>query len=114
MDLDCTFTHKQHPVLQDKSRPEVTTCTDFLDQYLSMLQVTLYLFIETENTPVACVGVVKPQKIIPKNPGQHLANYNKLGSLVEVKPLVEGKKIKCICVDGAMHENPSLVEVQFQ
>jgi hypothetical protein len=111
--LDSTFTHKQHPVLQDTTRPELTTHTDFLNRYSSMLQVTSYLFMETFNTPIACVGVVKPQKIIPKNPGQHAADLNSLASFVEVKPLMEGRKIECICVDGAMDENPSLAEVQF-
>ena len=112
--LDSTFTHKQHPILQDKSTPELTTRTDFLNRYSSNLQVTSYLLMETQNTPVACVGVVKPQKIIPKNPGQHSADLKKLGSFIEVKPLLEGKKIECIRVDGAMDENPSLAEVQFQ
>ena len=64
--LDSTFTHKQHAILQDKSKPELTTCPDFLNRYFSRLQVTSYLFMETQNTAVACVGVVKPQKIIPK------------------------------------------------
>ena len=41
--LDSTFTHKQHPILQDKSRLELTTGTDFVNQYSSTLQVTLYL-----------------------------------------------------------------------
>ena len=112
--LDSTFTHKQHRVLQDKSRPELTTRTDFLNRYSSTLQVTSYLFMETQNTPVVCVGVVKPQKIIPKNPGQHSADLKMLASFVEVKPLMEGKMIECVRVDGAMDENPSLVEVQFQ
>ena len=41
--LDSTFTHKQHPILQDKSRLELTTGTDFVNQYSSTLQVTLYI-----------------------------------------------------------------------
>ena len=57
--------------------------------------------------------MVKPQKIILKNPGQHAAYLNNLTSFVEVKPLMEGRKIECIRVDGAMDENPSLAEVQF-
>ena len=112
--LDSTFTHKQHPILQDKLKPELTTRTDFLNRYSSTLQVTSYLFMETKNTPVACVGVVKPQKIIPKNPAQHSADLKMLESFIEVKPLMERKEVECIRVDGAMDENPSLVEVQFQ
>ena len=112
--LDTTFTHKQHPVLQDNSNAELTTRTDFLNKYSSLLQTTSYLFMETENTPVTCVGVVKPQKIYPKHPGQHAADLNMLSSHAEVKLLMEGKKIECIRVDGAMDESPSLQEVQFQ
>ena len=35
--LDCTFTHKQHPILQDKSRLELATHTDFVNRYSRML-----------------------------------------------------------------------------
>jgi hypothetical protein len=111
--LDSTFTHKQHPVLQDVTRPELTTRTDFLNRYSSTLQVTSYLFMETCDTPVVCVGVVKPQKVIPKNPGQHATDLNNLALFSETKPLMEDKTIHCIRVDGAMDENPSLAEVQF-
>ncbi len=53
--LDSTFTHKQHPVLQHTTKPELTTHTDFLNRYSSTLQVTSYLFMETLDTPIACV-----------------------------------------------------------
>ena len=111
--LDTTFTHKQHTVLQEKLRPELTTRTDFVNRYSSVLQ-TSYLFMETENTPPTCIGVVKPQKIFPKNPGQHSADLNKLACVPESKAIFDGKKVECIRVDGAMDECPSLHEVQFQ
>ena len=72
--VDSTFTHKQHSVLQNKSKPELTTRTDFVNRYSSVLQTTSYLLMATENTPVVCIGVVKPQKVIPKHPGQHSAD----------------------------------------
>ena len=75
---------------------------------MSLLQTTSYLFIGTENTPVTCVGVVKRQKNYPKHPEQHAADLNILGSHAEVKLLMEGKKIECIRVDGAMDESPFL------
>ena len=60
--LDSTFTHKQHSVLQNKPTPELTTRRDFVNQYSSVLQTTSYLLMETDNTPVVCIGVVKPQR----------------------------------------------------
>lgn len=68
--LDSTFTHKQHSVLQNKLTPELTTRTDFVNRYSSVLQTTFYLLMETDNTPAVCIGVVKPQKVIPKHPIQ--------------------------------------------
>ena len=112
--LDSTFTHKQHSVLQNKLTPELTTRTDFVNRYSSVLQTTLYLLMGTENTPVVCTGVVKAQKIIPKHPGQHSADLKMVGSLPEYKSLFDGKKVECIWVDGTMDESPCLQEVQFQ
>ena len=112
--LDSTFTHKQHSVLQNKLTPELTTRTDFVNRYSSVLQTTSYLLMETENTPVICICVVKPQKIIPKHPGQHSADLKMVASLPEYKSLFDGKKVECIRVHGAMDESPSLQEVQFQ
>ncbi len=112
--LDSTFTHKQHSVLQNKLTPELTTRTDFVNRYSSVLQTTSYLLMETENTPVICICVVKPQKIIPKHPGQHSADLKMVASLPEYKSLFDGKKVECIRVDGTMDESPSLQEVQFQ
>ena len=112
--LDSTFTHKQHSVLQTKLTPELTTRTDFVNRYSSVLQTTSYLLMEMENTPIVCIGVVKPHKIITKHPGQHSADLKMVASLPEYKSLFEGKKVECIQVDGAMDESPSLQEVQFQ
>lgn len=108
--LDSTFTHKQHSVLQNKLTPELTTQTDFVNNYSSVLQTTSYIFMETENTPVVCVGVVKPQKVTPKHPGQHSAHLKMVTSLPEFKSLFEEKRVECVCVDGAMDESPCVQE----
>ena len=111
--LDSTYTHKQHAILQEKENPELTTRTDFVNKHSTVLQTTSCLFMATENTSEICVGVVKPQKIVPKNPAQHAADLVKLSSIPEVKPAMHGKMIECIRVDGSVDEGPSHHEVQF-
>ena len=48
--LDTTYTHKQHKILAEASNPELTTRTDYVNKYASVLQTTSYLFMGTENT----------------------------------------------------------------
>lgn len=67
----------------------------------------------TENTSNHCVGVVKPQKIIPKLPAQHAADLVKLSKFEETWPILQGKQIDCIRVDGSVDEGPAHFEVQF-
>ena len=71
--LDSTFTHKQKTVLSEKGNPELTTRTDYLNKYSSVLQTSSYMFLETNNTPIRCFGVVKAHEIFNKNPSQHSA-----------------------------------------
>lgn len=81
--------------LRHSSKPELMTHPDFVNRYSSTLLVTSYLFMESCNTPAPCVGVVKPQKIIPKNPGQHSTDLKMLGSFAEAKPSMKDEKIGC-------------------
>ena len=78
--LDSTFTHKQHKVLAEAGNPELTTRTDFLNKYTSILQTTSYMFLETESTPETCIGVVKAHKVHRKNPAQHASDLEMLPS----------------------------------
>ena len=75
--LDTTYTHKQHKILAKASIPQLTTRTDYVNKYASVLQ-TSYLFMDTENTAEICVGVVKAHQVFPKNPAQHAADLELL------------------------------------
>ena len=64
--LDTLTTNSQHPspVVQDKLI--ITTHTDYVNRYPSVLQTTSYNFAETPSSLEVCVGVVKGSKIFPK------------------------------------------------
>jgi len=109
--LDTTFTHKQHPALS--ATPEITTRTNYVNKYSSILQTTSYLFPETETTAQSAAGVVKPHVVFPKNPAQHATDILYLEQKEELKPCFENKIIDCIRVDGATDEGVSHKEVQF-
>ena len=73
--LDTLTTCKQYGAPTVEGRDVVTTRTDYVNKYPSMLQTTSYNFTATQTTQEACVGVVKaPSSIHPKNPCQHAAN----------------------------------------
>lgn len=110
--LDSTFIHKQHRVLSEAGKLELTTHTDFLKKYTSTLQTSSYMFLETESTPEICVRVVKAHNVHEKNPAEHAADLEKLEEFEETK-LVLAREIECVCVDGASDEGPSHAEVQF-
>ena len=106
-------THISNIEFFERDKPEVTSRTDFVNKHSTLLQTTSYLFMGTENTSESCVSVVKPQKIVPKNPAQHAADLEMLSSIEEVKPALHEKNIECIRVDGSVDEGPSHQEVQF-
>ena len=111
--LDTTYTHKQNKVLSISASPEVTTRTDFVNKYSSILQVSSYLIMETENTSDVCAAVVKGQALFRKNAAQHLSD---LTMLQQTNPSFKeslAKDIECIRVDGASDEGPGHEEVQF-
>ena len=114
--LDTTYTHKQHKGLQLTNSPDLTTRTDYVNKYTSLLQTTSVLFEETETTPRACVGVVKPQFVYQKSPSQHMPDLNMLQKKEDISHLLdcEGpKKIWLVMVDGAGDEGPIHNEVAF-
>ena len=110
--LDSTFTHKQHKVLSEVGKPELTTYTDFVNKYTSKLQTTSYMFLRTHTTPEVCVGVVKASLVHEKNPAQHAADLEILEKFEETCFPIS-KSIECVRVDGATDEGPSHLEVQF-
>ena len=111
--LDTTYTHKQHPIVADSANPEVTTRTDYVNKYSSILQTSSYLVPETSTTPQLAAGIVKPHIVFPKNPAQHAADLAMLQKKEEFKESLDNKAIDCIRVDGASDEGPSHHEVQF-
>lgn len=111
--LDTTYDHKHSKTITISNNPALTTRTDFVNSYPSVIQTTSYLFMETETSKQACVGVVKPHFNFPKNAAQHAADLEFLQNLPDLEPWLANKPIDCIRVDGASDEGPSHIEVQF-
>ena len=109
--LDTTFTHRQGKCITLENTPSLTTRTDFVNQYQSVIQTTSYYFMQSENTAKACVGVVKPHFTFPKNPTQHHIDLEMLEN--KIPSHLKNKSIECIRVDGATDEGPGHLEVQF-
>ena len=82
--LDTLATHNQYatPVVGET----LTTRTDYVNKYSSVLQTTSYNFTGSNTTGEMCAGVVKPAKVYPKNPAQDAADFKKLASVLELEP----------------------------
>ena len=95
----------------------LTTRTDYVNKYPSVIQTTSYNFTGTGTTPERCVGVVKAGTLHHKNPAQHAADLAMIQAEDELSSVFfhgsDPKPIDCIRVDGAMDESPSHDEVQF-
>ena len=111
--LDTTSTHKIGKSIGLQNEPTLTTRTDFVNNYKSVLQTTSYLFMETETTPTGCIGVVKAHFNYPKCPPQHMADLEMLEHDNDTNVYLKDKMIDCIRVDGAVDEGPTHVEIQF-
>ena len=97
--LDTTFTHRQGKCLTLENAPSLTTRTDFMNPYSSLLQTTSYLFMKSDTTEKACAGVVKPHFNFPKNATQLIIDLEMLES--RMPNYFDDKPIECIRVDGA-------------
>lgn len=117
--LDTLATHSKHTTPTVAGQQVLTTHTDYVNKYPSLLQTTSYNFTASKTTKEKCAGVVKAAKIYPKNPAQHFADLEMLNNSLELKsafsnPLTgQPKRIDCIRVDGAGDEGPSHEEVRF-
>ena len=117
--LDTLTTHHQYssPVVQGKEI--LTTHTDYVTPYPSVLQTISYNFSSTENTSETCAGVVKAHSLFPKNAAQHAADLEMLQHKPELATVFINpetrtiKAVECIQVDGASDEGPSHHETQF-
>ncbi len=82
--LDTLATHRLHrsPVVQGKEI--LTTHTDFVTSYPSVLQTSSYNFTASKTTGEICAGVVKGAGVFPKNPAQHAADLSMLESVSSI------------------------------
>ena len=69
--LDTLATHSKHGTPTVTQQEILTTHTDYVNRYPSILQTTSYNFTGTKTTKELCAGVVKGAKIYPKNQTQH-------------------------------------------
>ena len=116
--LDTLTTHHQYSTPVVRGKETLTTFTDYVNRYPSVIQTTSYNYTGTETTPELCAGVVKAQPLFLKCPAQHMADLNMLQEKPELKPAFFGpdgnqKLIECIRVDGASDEGPAHLEVQY-
>lgn len=112
-------THNQYHSPVVKGQEILTTHTDYVNKYQSVLQTTCYNFTGSDTTPELCAGVVKAQPLFLKNPAQHAADLKLLQEKDDLKLAFlhpstgMSKSIDCIRVDGAGDEGPLHEEVQF-
>ena len=115
--LDTLTTCKQHASPVVRGQETLTTRTDYVNKYPSILQTTSYNFTGTATTAESCVGVVKAGTLHHKNPAQHAADLEMLQEKGELSSVFfqnsHPKPIDCIRVDGAADEGPWHEEVQF-
>jgi hypothetical protein len=98
--LDTLATQKQYALPTVSGRSVLTTHTDYVTKYPSVLQTTSYHFIKTGTTPEVCAGVVKANPVHSKNPGQHAADFAMLMKKEELysmfySPSGQPKSIVC-------------------
>ena len=76
--LDTLATNKQYAAPAVRGSDVLTTHTDYVNRYRSVLQTTSYNFTATTTTLEYCAGVVKAQPLFPKSPAQHAADFEML------------------------------------
>ena len=114
--LDTLTNHQLHRSPVVRSQPILTTHTDYVNNYPSLLQTTSYNFTRTHTMGEICYGVVKGADIFPKNPAQHFSYLKMLegSECVQPNPTTGSlKQIECVRFEGATDEGPSHLEVQY-
>ena len=105
--LDTLITCKQHANPVTQGHDILTTRTDYINKYPSIIQTTSYNFTRTNTTGEVCVGVVKAPPIHSKNPAEHYSDIQMLSQMEDLLPVFHNqetsspKEIDCIRVDGA-------------
>ena len=83
--LDTLTTHGKHATPSVVGDHVLTTHTDYVNRYPSVLQTTSYNFTATSTTYELCAGVVKAAKVYPKNAAQHHADLDMLMKMPELQ-----------------------------
>ncbi len=83
--LDTLSTNKQYHSLTVSGNEVLTTRTDYVNKYKSVLQTTSYNFTATKTTGEICAGVVKAHALFPKNPAQHAADLKMITDSSELR-----------------------------
>ena len=68
--LDTMATYHLHKTPAVQGHETLTTYTDYVNRYPSILQTTSYNFTDTQTTGEVCAGIVKASLVYPKNPCQ--------------------------------------------
>ena len=84
--LDTTYTHKQQKATSLSENPELTTRTNYMKKYSSVLQTTPYVFMGTKNTAEKCIGVVKAHHLYDKTATQHFCDFKMLKEREDLGP----------------------------
>ena len=84
--LDTLATHRLHRTPVVKGSEILTTHTDYVNNYPSLLQTTSYNFSATKTTGEICAGVVKGAGIYFKNAAQHAADLMMLQNVPAIQP----------------------------
>lgn len=78
-----TFNNKQHKATSLSGNPELTTRTDYVNKYSSVLQTSSYMFMGTNNTAEKCMGVEKAHHLFQKTATQ----------IAELEPWMKNKPV---------------------
>ena len=78
-------TSKQYTTPTVRGMETLTTHTDYVNKYPSVLQTTSYNFPQTLTTNEVCVRVVKAPELIHKNPTQHYEDICMLKEMEAIK-----------------------------
>jgi len=85
-------THSKHSTPSVSGHDTLTTYTDYVNRYPSILQTTSYNFTGIKNTSDVYVGVVKASKIFPNNPAQHFADLEMLSNSPDLQSVFTTSK----------------------
>ena len=80
-------------MLSNSDQPELTTRTDYVNKYSSILQTSLYLLMSTDTTNEHALAIVKAHGVYQKNAAQHAADFVMVQDLQDFAHYFENKPI---------------------